>query len=106
MSFAIGIAFLIFACIVPLYLYACFRLHRIVQAERPEWLDVPSSFANLPGPGDANVQFEVLRIAFGSRVSQLDSPKAAIYAQRIRVMLWMAIPIFLVALAASIARES
>ena len=98
MSLVFQLALIAFFCVVPLYLYAFFRFYGIVKAEKPEWLQVRGSMSfiydGLPRAGDPNVQVELLRIAFGSRVRQLESPLAASYAGRIRLLGCLGIILF------------
>lgn len=90
-----------------LYLYGFFRLYGIVKMERPDWLQVRGSlsflYEGLSRAGDPNVQVEVLRVAFGSRASQLQDPAAIRYAQWIRVFLPSALTLFVVSLAGALA---
>lgn len=77
--------------VVATYLYAFTRFYRIVNAERPEWVQRRGSlsflYEGLPRQGDPNVTVAVVRTAFSSRVSQLQAPKAAFYAWLVRVLL-------------------
>jgi hypothetical protein len=94
--------FAIFACIVPFYLYAFLRFYSIVKLEKPEWVAVRGSLSSLYDAfsrhGDPNVTLAVIGIAFGERASQLQSPKAATYARRIRVLLPTSLILFAVGL--------
>ena len=90
MSLGPQILLVAFACIVPFYRHAFFRLFGIVKSERPEWLQVRSSMRQVyEGAlriGDPNVQVELLKIAFGARSRELQSPMATSYARRIRFL--------------------
>ena len=90
MSFAFEILLVAFAVIVPFYMYFFYRFYGLVQAERPEWLNVRGAFSFLHEGysriGDPNVQLQLLRIAFGSKSRQLQSPSALSYAKRIRLV--------------------
>ena len=102
MSLVFQLALLVFACIVPFYLYAFIRFHGIVKIEKPEWLQFRGSLSflydGLPRVGDPNVRVELLRIAFGSRANQLQSPMAVAYANRIRLLGSIGIVLFVVGL--------
>ena len=80
-----------FACLTPIYMYAFYRLYKIVQSERPDWLAVRGSLSffydGLSRSGDPNVQMEILRIAFGKRAFELKDKRALSYAGRIKVLL-------------------
>ena len=93
------IAFLIFTCIVPVYLFSFWKFYKIVQAEKPEWLKLRGSLSffydGMPSAADPNVQNEVLRIAFGARARELQNSSALIHAKRIRVLLPIGILLFL-----------
>ena len=106
MSLAVQLVFLAFVCIIPVYLYAFVRLYKIVETEKPEWIDVRGSLSflydGLSRLGDPNVQFELLRIAFGPRAGHLASPMAATYAKRIRWLLPVGLVFFIVGLAGAI----
>ena len=106
MSLVLGIAFLAFACTVPFYLHAFFRLYGIVKAEKPEWVQVRGSLSffydGMSRAGDPNVQIEILRVAFGSRARQLQTPMAASYAKRIRVLLPIGLALFALVLAGAL----
>lgn len=90
MSRAFQLALLAFAIIVPFYWHAFHRFYGLVEAERPEWLNIRGAFSSLFDDGmrprirDPNVTIELLGVAFGSRARELRSPKAALYARRIR----------------------
>jgi hypothetical protein len=90
MSLIFQLALLAFAVLAPFYLYAFFRFHSLVKTEKPEWLTVGGSLSNLcnglPALCNPNVQLELHRIAFGPRASQLQSPMATSYADRIRLL--------------------
>ena len=92
------IAILIFACLTPIYMYSFFRLYKIVQRERPEWINVRGSLSffydGLSRSGDPNVQVEILKIACGDRASQLSDPRAGAYAKRIKVLLPICLVLF------------
>ena len=107
MSLASQLALVFFACIVPFYLYAFFRFYGLVKTERPDWLDIRGSFSflydGLSRIGDPNVQIELLRIAFGSRTRQLQSPMAVSYAKRIRLLGCSGLVLFIVGLAGLLA---
>ena len=73
------------------YLHALFRLHGIVAAERPEWVNVRGAldffYTGFPRAANPNVGAAVVKIAFSSRAWQLQSPLAARYVRRIRMCL-------------------
>jgi hypothetical protein len=93
-----AIAILIFACLTPIYMYSFFRLYKIVQKERPDWISVRGSLSffydGLSRSGDPNVQVEILKIAFGDRAAQLDDPRAKSCARRIKVLLPICLVLF------------
>jgi hypothetical protein len=107
MSLVLPISILAFACVTAFYLYAFFRFYGIVKSERPDWLRVRGSLSffydGLSRAGDPNVQMELLRIAFGSRASQLRAPMAASYAKRIRYLLPVGLVLFVVGLVGALA---
>jgi hypothetical protein len=84
--------------VVPIYLYAFTRFYRIVNAERPEWVQRRGSLSffynGLPRQGDPNVGVAVIRTAFSSRVNQLQAPRAAFYARLVRVLLLLGLVLF------------
>lgn len=92
---ALGWAYVL---VVPIYLYAFTRFFRIVNAERPEWVQRRGSlsffYEGLPPQGDPNVTVAVIRTAFSSRVSQLQAPKAAFYARLVRMLLLVGLVLF------------
>ena len=98
MSLGPQLLLLAFACIAPFYMYAFFRFFGIVQRERPDWLEIRSSMRHVyEGTlriGDPNVQIELLKIAFGARWRELQSPMAASYAKRIRLLGSMGVAFF------------
>ncbi len=102
MSLVFQLVFLAFSCVTAFYLYAFFRFYGIVNSEKPDWLQVRSSLSffydGLSRAGDPNVQIELLRIAFGSRASELRTPMAASYAKRIRYLLPAGLLLFVVGL--------
>ena len=107
MSLVFLISIMAFACVTAFYLYAFFRFYGIVKSERPDWLQVRGSLSffydGLSRAGDPNVQMELLRIAFGSRASQLRTPMAASYAKRIRYSLPVGLVLFVVGLVGALA---
>jgi hypothetical protein len=94
------LAFLAFMLMVPVYMYAFLRFYGIVRKEQPDWVKRRGSLSffydGLPRAFDPNVTFEVIRVAYSSRVGQLQSPMAAPYAKRIRVLLPLGTVLFLV----------
>jgi len=82
------------------YLHALFRLHRVIAAERPEWVNVRGAldffYTGFPRAANPNVGAEVLKIAFSSRARQLSSPCAARYVRHIRISLPLAVSGYLV----------
>jgi hypothetical protein len=92
MLLAFQLALLAFAVILPIYWHAFYRFYGLVKAEKPEWLNIRGAFSflyddgTLPRVGDPNITIELLRVAFGARVRQMHSPKAAAYARRIRLL--------------------
>ena len=74
-----------------LYLHTFYKFHQIVLAERPEWVDRKGSlsffYQGLPRVSDPNVTVAVLRTVLSSRVRELRSPHAAMYARRLRQLL-------------------
>ena len=91
--------FLAFALIVPVYLFAVWKLHGMIRLERPDWLRGEGSlgffYRGMPSLANPNVGVDVLRVAFSSRRLQLSAP-AMHYAQRIRVLLPLGVAIFLI----------
>ncbi len=90
-----------------LHMYGFFRLYGIVKAERPDWLQLRGSLSflydSLPRFSDPNVQVEILRIAFGSRTHQLQDPAGMRYALFVRLFLPIALVLFVVGLAGTLA---
>jgi hypothetical protein len=88
----------IYLFIVPVYLYAFTRFYRIVNAEKPEWVQRRGSLSffydGLPRQADPNVTVAVIRAAFSSRVSELRAPKAAFYVRLVRILLLVGLAIF------------
>jgi hypothetical protein len=109
MSSASQLVLLAFAVVVPFYLHAFVRFYRLVNAERPEWLNIRGAFSflyggdPLPRIGDPNIQVELIRIAFGSRMRELHSPEAASCARRIRVLGCVAVVLFVTGIAGLLA---
>jgi hypothetical protein len=105
MFIASQIALIAFACIVPFYMYAFKRFYDIVNTEKPEWLNIRGSlsFLAISHSGDPNVQFELLCIAFGSKPAELQAPMALIYASRIRILLSVGLPLFVIGIAGMLA---
>jgi hypothetical protein len=92
------------AALIGLYLYTFYKFHKLVLAERPEWVDRKGSlsfmYQALPRVGDPNVQAAVLRTVFSSRVRELRSPLAVKYAHRIRLLLFVVPLLFVLILVA------
>ena len=84
-------ASLALAGLIGLYLYTFYKFHQIVLAERPEWVDSKGSlsffYRGLPRVGDPNAQVAVLRTVLSSRVRELRSLQAIMYARRLRLLL-------------------
>ena len=82
------------------YLHALFRLHGLIAAERPEWVNVhgPLDFFYTGFPRAANpyVGAEVVKVAFSARAQQLQSPVAMRFVRRIRICLPVAVAGYLV----------
>jgi hypothetical protein len=80
------------------YAHANFRLHYVIAAERPEWVNAPIPFerfyTSIPRIAIPYVQFQVLKVALSSRARQLTSPVAAIYVRRIRFCLPLSVAAF------------
>ena len=108
MPLLLQIAVLVMIGIGPLYLYSFWRLYAIIKAEKPEWLQRKGSlsfmYEGMPRAFDPNVSSEVIRIAFGSRAQELQSPSASIYAKRIRLLLLSGIVLFMAVIAWALAR--
>lgn len=87
-----------FVFIVAVYVYAFTKFYRIVNAERPEWVQRRGSlsflYEGLPRQGDPNVTVAVIRTAFSSRVSQLQAPQAVLYARLVRLLLLAGLALF------------
>ena len=83
-------AFIAFLCTF-VYLHAVFRLHAVIAAERPEWVNARGAldflYTGFPRAAIPNVGAEVVKIAVSSKASQLSDPRAASYMRRIRVCL-------------------
>lgn len=86
-------------------LHASFRLYRIIAAEKPEWIPVgqPSArfYAGIPRILMANVQFQVLKVAFSSRARQLTTHSAARHVRHMRLALPLGAAAFYIAVFAS-----
>lgn len=81
-----------FSVLVPIYLYAVYRLYGIIKDEKPEWLEVRASLSffydGMPRINDPNVQIALMKIIFStSKIKELKSHLADTYAKRIRVLL-------------------
>lgn len=104
------IASLCLAALVGLYLYSFYKFHQLVLAERPEWVDPKGSlsffYRGLPRVGDPNVQAAVLRTVLSSRVRELHSPQAAMFARRLRLLLLVIPCLFVLILVAGPAGSS
>lgn len=87
-----------YVLVVPIYLYAFSKFFRIVVAERPEWVQRRGAlsffYEGLPRQSDPNVTIAVIRTAFSSRVSQLQAPKATLYARLVRLLLLLGLALF------------
>ena len=107
MSFAFELLLIAFAAIVPFYMHAFHRFYGLVKVEKPEWLNIRGAFSFLHDGFsricDPNVQLQLLRIAFGSKSRQLQSPVAISYAKRIRFLGSCALFLFVVGLAGLLA---
>ncbi len=88
----------VFSCIVLLHIYSAVRFFRIVEKEKPEWLEAQSSLSifctGLPRYGDPNVQVKLIKIIYSSRIEELSSPMAFTYAKRVRVLLPVGVLLF------------
>ena len=77
--------------LIAVYLFTFFKFHKLVQAERPDWVNRQGSlsffYKGLPRASDPNVTVAVLRTVLSSRVRELRSPLAVQYARRLRVLL-------------------
>ena len=86
-SIAAAVAFL---CTF-VYLHAVFRLHGVIAAERPEWVNARGAldffYTGFPRVANPHVGAEVVKVALGSRARQLGDPRAASFVRRIRVCL-------------------
>ena len=106
MLLASQLSFLAFTCLTPFYLHAVLRFYGIVKAEKPEWLQVRGSlsffYEGLPRIGDPNVQVELMRVIFGPRSHQLQTPMAAAYVKRVRFLLPFCLVLFAVGLAGAV----
>ncbi|MBJ6979252.1 hypothetical protein [Luteimonas sp. MC1895] len=82
------------------YLHAMFRLHGVIAAEKPEWVNVRGAldffYTGFPRVANPNVGAEVVKIALGSRARQLNAPVAARFVRRIRVCLPLGLLSYLV----------
>ena len=96
----ISVAALIAILCTTVYLHALFRLHGIIAAERPEWVDVRGAldffYTGFPRAANPNVGAEVVKVAFSSRARQLTSPAAAGYVRRVRFCLPIGVAGYLV----------
>lgn len=76
---------------MPVYLHAVVKLHGIIQSKKPSWLAGHRSksifYSSFPEIADPNINLRVVWLAFGSRWQRLNSPNAAKYVWRIRVLL-------------------
>lgn len=99
MDVAIKVAFAVAFLATLVYLFAFFKLFRIVQAEQVAWVSRRGSlsfmYVGLPRALDPNVGVALLGVAFSSRVSQLHSPRAKTYAFYIRVCLPLGVMLYL-----------
>ena len=73
------------------YLHAVFRLHGVIAAERPEWVNARGAldffYTGFPRVANPNVGAEVVKVAVSSRARQLSHPTAASFVRRIRICL-------------------
>ena len=87
-QFAISVAAAVALVATVVYLHALFKLHAVVAAERPEWVDRRGALSffydAFPAAADPNIGLAVVRIALGGRFRELQSPLATTYAKRIR----------------------
>jgi ABC-type phosphate transport system permease subunit len=95
---------LMFSAIALLLMYshALYRLYYIIAAERPEWVNharnpFPRFYAGIPQVFVAYTQFQVLRVAFGSRHRDLTPPAANLHARRIQFSLPISVAAFYLA---------
>lgn len=90
-QFVISTAAIIAFLCTLVYLHALFRLHGVIAAERPEWVNVRGAldffYTGFPRAANPNVGAEVVKVAFSSKARQLASPAAARYVRRIRICL-------------------
>lgn len=104
MDFLLPIAGLVLLIGIPVYLHALVKLHGIVQAEHPEWVDRKGSlsffYSGMPRIADPNVGTAVLGLAFSPRWRALRSPSAAKYVGRVRVLLPSLLAVFAVVMVA------
>ena len=75
----------------PIYLSSVVKLHSIISAEHPDWVDRRGTlsffYKGMPRVVDPNVNQAVLGIAFSHRWRSLESPIAYKYVRRIRIFL-------------------
>lgn len=81
---------LLIVCVLA-YLHAVVNLHGIIQSKEPAWLAGHRSnsifYSSFPEIADPNINLRIVRLAFGSHWQRLNSPNAAKYVWRIRVLL-------------------
>jgi hypothetical protein len=95
------------ALTTPFYFHALFRFWRILQTERPELVNRRGSlsffYTGMHRLSDPNVGVAVVGAAFGRVARELQDPRAAAYARRIRLGILVVMPAYLVAFAILIA---
>src|SRR3546814_6206821 len=98
MAFPFQLAFLIFAVMVPFYMYAFIRFYGTVRTEKPEWVDKRGSLSffydGLPQAFDPNVTAEVIRLAYSSRVRQLQSPRSEEHTSELQSLMRISYAVF------------
>jgi len=87
----ISVAAVIASVCTFVYLHAVFRLHGLIAAEKPEWVNIRGAldffYTGFPRVANPNVGSEVVKVALSSRARQLSAPTAARFVRRIRVCL-------------------
>ena len=100
MQLVISLAALAAFLATLVYLHAVYKLHGILRTERPDWVDHRGAlsffYTGFPRVADPHVGAAVVRAAFSSRIRELQSPMASLYANRIRFCLPVGVAAYLV----------
>ena len=92
------LAGLIYIVLTIIYFNSYNELHKIIEAEKPDWLRYkgePSIFySGMPRGADPNVGARVIGIAFSRKARELQAPSAYHHAKTIRTVIPAALLLF------------